>query len=246
MTSHSDPSEIRLRDGRILAFAEYGSPRGKPVIYCHGAPSSRFEAQLDMAATAALDVRVIAPDRPGMGRSDFQPGRQVVDWPSDILELATALKLEKFAVLGASAGAPYAAACAALIPDRVLAIGLVCGVAPLDAPEVLASVRRPMLMTWRLARFAPGLVRGWLGLVARGIQSGGTFWIDRVAASFPEPDRSLFRHSEYRDYFTALLCEAFRAGTRGPVWDIGLLARPWGIDLASINVPVLLWHGERE
>ena len=103
-----------------------------------------------------------------------------------------------------------------------------------------------MLMTWRLARFAPGLVRGWLGLVARGIQSGGTFWIDRVAASFPEPDRSLFRHSEYRDYFTALLCEAFRAGTRGPVWDIGLLARPWGIDLASINVPVLLWHGERD
>ena len=79
--------EVKLRDGRTLAYAEYGSPSGQPIIYCHGVPSSRVEADLivDGAKAAALNLRIIVPDRPGMGRSDYQPGRRIVDWPDDVL-----------------------------------------------------------------------------------------------------------------------------------------------------------------
>ena len=28
--------------------------------------------------------------------------------------------------------------------------------------------------------------------------------------------------------------------------DLGLLARPWEFDLATVKAPVLLWHGERD
>ena len=68
----SDYSEIRLRDGRILAYSEYGSPRGLPIIHCHGTPSSRVEGNLifDPAMATELGVGIIVPDRPGMGRSD--------------------------------------------------------------------------------------------------------------------------------------------------------------------------------
>src|SRR5436190_10650714 len=140
MTS-SEWREIKLRDGRVLAYAEYGSPGGLPIIHCHGTPSSRVEGDLifDAAIAAELGVRIIVPDRPGMGRSDFQPGRRIVDWPNDVLELAAALGLDRFAVLGESGGSPYAAACAALIPARVRALGLLGGVAPFDAPGVLAA-----------------------------------------------------------------------------------------------------------
>ena len=133
----SECREVRLRDGRALAYAEHGSPRGIPIVHCHGAPSSRVEGNLIINAAVAeeLGLRVIIPDRPGIGRSDFQVDRRIVDWPSDVLELATALELDTFGVLGESGGAPYALACGAQIPERVRVVGLVGGVAPFDRSE---------------------------------------------------------------------------------------------------------------
>jgi len=240
--------EIRLRDGRRLAYEEYGSPSGQPIISCHGSPSSRVESHLFVRTTAVsqLGVRLIVPDRPGMGASDFQRGRRIVDWPNDVLELATALGIDTFAVLGGSGGAPYAAACGALIPDRVRAIGLVGGIAPLDAPGVLASMSRPLRIMCHLARFAPLLLRGLFRLNLRAVGRGGQHGNDRMIASFPEPDRSLMRRPEVHQGFLGCFQEACRQGTRGPVWDLSLMAQPWGFDLSAITVPVLLWHGERD
>ena len=80
--TNTECREITLRDGRTLAYAEYGSPKGLPIIHCHGTPSSRVEGDLTFSDTLAaeLGVRIIVPDRPGMGRSDFQPNRRIVDW----------------------------------------------------------------------------------------------------------------------------------------------------------------------
>src|SRR5262245_51032028 len=132
----SDYHQVTLPDGRTLAFSEYGSPSGRPIVYCHGVPSSRVEGNLIIngATASALNLRVIVPDRPGLGRSQLQTGRRIVDWPKDLVSLADALGVETFAVLGSSGGAPYAVACGALIPDRVRVVGVLGGVAPPDAP----------------------------------------------------------------------------------------------------------------
>ena len=246
--TNSEYREIRLPDGRALAYAKYGSPRGLPIVHCHGTPSSRLEGDLTFSGTVAteLGVRIIVPDRPGMGRSDFQPGRRIVDWPNDMLALATALELDTFAVLGSSGGAPYAAACGVLIPNRVRIIGLLGGVAPLDRPDVFAAMSAPLRIMVRLARFAPPVLRGLFRLNLRAMRGGGQRGSDRMAASFPEPDRSLLQRPEVRDGFMACFQESCRQGPRGPVWDVGLMARPWGFDLAAIKVPVLLWQGERD
>jgi pimeloyl-ACP methyl ester carboxylesterase len=240
--------EIRLRDGRALAYAEYGSQGGQPIVYCHGTPSSRVEGDLIINTTLAneLGVRIILPDRPGMGRSDFQPGRRIVDWPSDVLELATALELDTFSVLGSSGGAPYAAACGALIPERIRVIGLLGGVAPVDSPGAIAAMRAPLRVMVRLAQFAPPILRALFRLNLRAIRRGGQRGAERMAASFPEPDRSLMQRPDIRDGFMACFEESCRQGPRGPVWDLQLMARPWGFDLATVKVPVLLWQGERD
>ena len=246
--SNSEYREIRLRDGRVLAFAEYGSAHGQPIIHCHGAPSSRVEGDLILhtATLAELGLRVIVPDRPGIGRSDFQPGRRIIDWPNDVLDLATALKLDTFFVVGESGGAPYAAACGALLPTRVRAIGLIGGVAPFDAPGVVAALSGPLKMMFRLAQFAPPILRGLFRLNLSAIRGGGERGSEQMAASFPEPDRSLMQRPEIRGRFIACFEEACRMGTQGPVWDMGLIARAWGFDLTKISVPVLLWQGERD
>jgi pimeloyl-ACP methyl ester carboxylesterase len=101
-------------------------------------------------------------------------------------------------------------------------------------------------MMFRLARFAPAVLRGLFRLNVRAMRGSGNRGSDRMAAAAPEPDRTLFKRPEVRDGFIGCFLEACRQGPRGPVRDLALIARPWGFDLEAINVPVLLWHGERD
>ena len=123
---------VTLPDGRELAYEEYGDRDGTPVLSFHGGLSSRLDAAPAHDAAVALGVRLISPDRPGMGRSTFQPDRRLVDWPADVACLADALGLEHFAAMGWSAGGPYAAVCGALMPERVTALALLSSSVPID------------------------------------------------------------------------------------------------------------------
>lgn len=245
---HTEHRHIQLRDGRMLAYAEYGDPKGTPIVHCHGVPSSRAEGDLivNSAIVTALGARVIIPDRPGIGYSDAKARRRITDWPEDVSALAAQLGLGRFAVLGSSGGAPYALACGLKIPEQVFAVGIVGGTAPADAPGVLASFTAPMRMMFRLGRFAPMLLSGLFRLNLRAIRRGGARAGERMTAMLPEPDRTLFQNPEIAAGFMACFEEACRQGTAGPAMDVSLIARPWEIDFAAIRVPVLLWHGVRD
>ena len=82
---------LHLADGRILSYAEYGDPTGKPLFFFHGGNDSRLEAAILDETAQTLGVRILAPDRPGYGRSTFQPNRTFLDWPEDVAQLADAL-----------------------------------------------------------------------------------------------------------------------------------------------------------
>jgi len=80
---------ITLADGRVLAYTEHGDPHGFPVFFFHGNPGSRHMCHPDRRIAATLGVRIITPDRPGYGLSDFQSGRRLLDFAEDIEMLAT-------------------------------------------------------------------------------------------------------------------------------------------------------------
>src|SRR5271167_4350698 len=82
---------VTLPDGRELAYEEYGDPAGDPVLSFHGGLSSRLDAAPAHQAALDLGVRLISPDRPGIGLSTFQPGRRLLDWPADVAALTEAL-----------------------------------------------------------------------------------------------------------------------------------------------------------
>lgn len=243
--SESIHGRIRLPDGRVLGYADYGSRRGVPIVRCHGAPSSRLEGALLAEAAGDLGVRLVVPDRPGMGQSDFQEHRRIEDWPGDVTHLATALGLGRFAVLGVSGGAPYALACAVHIPERVTAIGLVSAIAPFDAAGTFAAMKGPSRAMYQLARRAPWLLRGLLGLMRRMATSKSAA-SERMSASFPEPDRRTLQRSDVRAHLGSVFDEAMRQGARGVTRDMELIAGPWGFALASVQMPVLLWQGEQD
>jgi len=104
---------IRLFDGRDLWFEEYGDPGGDPVMLFHGMPAcSLLFAFLDDIATE-VGVRAVAPDRPGVRLSTFQPNRRVIDWPNDCSALADQLGFDRFGIFAWSGGSPCALAAAA-------------------------------------------------------------------------------------------------------------------------------------
>jgi pimeloyl-ACP methyl ester carboxylesterase len=116
---------LRLRDGRSLGYAEYGSRQGAPVFHCHSAGSSRLEHPgRDDEDAAVGAVRLVVADRPGHGLSSFQKRRQLLDWAADVSQLADHLGLDEFAVTGWSAGGPHALACAHALPARVKAVAV--------------------------------------------------------------------------------------------------------------------------
>ena len=96
----NNSSYIILSDKRKLSFSEYGDKNGFPVFYFHGSPSSFIEPLLiGNEVFRDLGLRIIAPNRPGIGESDFQSGRQFRDWPADVCKLADELGIEKFSLL---------------------------------------------------------------------------------------------------------------------------------------------------
>ena len=123
----------RASDGRRLSVEVFGDPDGTPVFLLHGTPGSRLGPRPRGAVLHRLGVRLIAFDRPGYGRSDRLPGRQVADVAADIAAIADAYGLEKFAVVGRSGGGPHALACAAMLPHRTTRAAVLVGLAPRGA-----------------------------------------------------------------------------------------------------------------
>lgn len=101
-TSHHDTNILLLSDGRRLGYAGYGDLKGKPIFEFHGNPSSRLGSVLFDKAAQKLGVHIIGIDRPGMGFSDYKPNRKLLDWPDDVIELANALDIDRFPIVGGS------------------------------------------------------------------------------------------------------------------------------------------------
>lgn len=132
---------VKTPDGRQLATQLDGDPEGRPIFLLHGTPGSRLGPRPRSAVLHRLGVQLISFDRPGYGESDRLEGRRVADAAADVLAIADAYGLDRFAVVGRSGGGPHALACAALLPDRLTRAAVLVGIAPRGA-EGLGWVRR--------------------------------------------------------------------------------------------------------
>ncbi len=245
MATETPGRTLRLTDGRFLGYAEYGDPAGKPVLFFHGFPGSRLEAQLAHAAARRLGARVIALDRPGFGLSDFKRGRTYLDWPDDVAQAADLLAIERFAVMGLSGGGPYAAACALKIPQRLSAVGIVSGVAPVSTPGAASGMSLQNRLGFIAGRFYP-LARAAMWWMGRQARLSPERLISSVRRSFAEVDGPILTRPEMRDIFVADVREAFRQGSRGAAWELAMHSRPWGFRLQDIQMEVHLWQGEAD
>ena len=238
--------QITLPDGRKFGFNEYGPIDGKPLFYFHGTPSARIEFNVfgSEGILESLNIRIIAPDRPGSGLSDFQPNRQIMDWHKDVLALADHLHLERFAILGYSGGGPYAASCALAIPERITQVGIVSGTAPFTEPGLADGIHKDSRNFMDASYQKPWLSRMILrsmGLMTRLVPDKV---IANARAALPEADRAILALPEVQHNFLAMIQEALRKGPHGAQHDTRLMVTEWDFDPHDIQIPVFLWHGE--
>ncbi|MCX6063282.1 MAG: alpha/beta hydrolase [Caldiserica bacterium] len=237
---------IRLVDGRTLGYAEFGDPSGKPVLFFHGFPASRLEGIALDAPARAVGVRLIAPDRPGFGLSDPKPRRSFSDWPEDVIQLVSHLRIYEFAVLGTSAGSPYVVACADRINERLTAAGIVSGMSPLHNSIVRLAMnpdQRRMFVS--IARF-PWLARRMLARSMQEVQADFPSVLTRMAAERPDVDKSILERPDIKDMLRTNLTEAFRQGVAGAAQELALYPSSWHLALKSIAFPVQLWQGRKD
>ncbi len=243
---------IQLSDGRTLAYLDTGDPEGRPVFYFHGGPGSRLEGLLFDGLNQQLGIRMIAPDRPGHGLSDFQQDRTYLDWPNDVSELADQLGMDRFAVLGWSSGGPYAAAVAHGIPQRLTVAAIVAGEAPYasdDLPDsaltadAFSGSRINKLLIFS-ARHGPWLMRALFRMMRLLLFRDPAGLAESSAdANMSAKDKRFFARREY----SAVMLEAFRQGAEGTAHDFTIERLDWPFELEEIHAPtVLVVHGEED
>lgn len=236
-------STLDLSDGRTLGYAEYGPSDGDPLFFFHGSPGSRYTRVPDTSILEAHDVRQINVERPGFGKSTYDPDRSLLDWPGDVRAVADHLELDEFAVAGASGGGPFTLACAAELPERLTAVGVLAGAGPLDAPGATDGMEFTNKIGFKLAKI-PYLLRPLLWLRIRKIRRDPEGFIDDWADRAADPDAAILERPDVRAVIRQHFPEATRQGPKAMLYETRLLAGDWGFDLADISVDVDLWHGE--
>jgi pimeloyl-ACP methyl ester carboxylesterase len=239
-----EPRFVRLADARMLAYSEYGDPAGTPVINCHGGLTGRRDIEGWAESADAVGVRLISPDRPGIGSSDPQPGRTLLDWPMDVAALADRLGVARFAVLGWSAGGAYAAACGFALPDRVSAVALMASVIPPDWPGMDRELSRMDRAFIGLSRRAPHAQRLVFLTMATVAERAPAAFRRLSSMSLDKPSREVVM-SASAAAFSAPMAEGLRAPA-GVVDDYRVLASPWGFDPAEITPRVLIRQGDSD
>jgi pimeloyl-ACP methyl ester carboxylesterase len=234
---------LKLGDGRLLGWAEYGASTGPVVFAMHGNPGSRLMFRIGRAAALELGIRLVAPDRPGFGLSTPQPGRTLDNWIDDFAALVRRIGAERFSIVGISGGGPYATASAAHFGERVASLGLVSPIGPvaeladrIDMTEVqrrlfLHFPHRRRLMRWSTSavgaffRIAPGA------------------YYDLFLRALPEADRAILRQPHVKAQMIADVHESQRQGGDGSRSDLVIFSEPWGVDYSCITARSVLWQG---
>ncbi len=240
-------AKMSLPDGRVLNVYEFGDPSGRPVLFMHGGGAGAtglFAAACDQAARQQR-IRLLAPDRPGLGESSSQPRRSVLDWPRDVGELAESLHLDAFDIVSHSGGAAYALACASLLPERILSVHLVSATA--SKPLILSREQRSIKTKVSMCLNASMRDRT-LAAMFRRVETGLERDPGKAFQSFlrrlPACEQRSLATPAIEDALRRCTVAALRQGSAGVIADLRLIFGDWGFPLESVRAPVTMWHGE--
>ena len=240
--------DVTLPDGRSIDVLVEGSLDRPVVLAHHGTPStSRFWS--DWASP--LDeqgMTLLACTRPGYTGSTRHPGRRVADAAADSVAVMDALGIGEAVALGYSGGCPHALAMAALAPDRCRRAVVVAGVVPFgaDGVDFMEGMGAENVEEFQAAVDGEAALRAWM------LRSGLPMLLadgHELAAAFgdlvDDTDRAALEGG-WADDVAAEFHRVHQGGPDGWIDDDLAFVAPWGFEPAEVQVPVVVWHAERD
>lgn len=245
----TDGTTIQTADGRTLGYADFGPAGATPVLWFHGGPGSRLEPKATAPAAADLGWRLIGVDRPGYGLSTPRPGRSIASCVPDALAVADALGVEEFYAVGVSTGGAYAAATAAIAPDRVAGVVLCCALTDLRN----ADVKQQMVAMTDWSKIFEATSRDEaLDLAAQQFGEDGSALLNPTALdaqniSLAPADMQMFTDPTFLAGMLEAAPEMFSWGVQGYADDRLADGPGWGsFDVEAVRCPVVVLHGEAD
>jgi pimeloyl-ACP methyl ester carboxylesterase len=241
-------SELRLPDGRCLEYTVAGPGDGALLVSHHGTPSAGRLFEPFVAAGAARGLRTLTYSRPGYATSTRAEGRSVAACADDVAALADHLGVERFLVTGRSGGGPHALACAARMPERVIACATVASVAPWGAEGLafLDGMAEENVEEFAATQAGPDELEAYLRPMAeRILRAGPRTLADELGDLISEVDAGAL-DGGYGDFAAGMLHDGVRDGIWGWFDDDRALTGTWGFGLDEIAVPVTVWQGGRD
>ncbi len=239
---------IAVGEDRQIGFAEFGAPQGRAIFWLHGTPGARRQIPTEARVFAEREnIRLIGIDRPGIGSSTPHQYANVFAFAEDLRTIADTLGIDKMTVIGLSGGGPYTLACAAAMPDRVVAVGVLGGVAPVSGPDAISGgVMALGSLVAPLIEIGGTPIRLAASALIRLIRPVASPALEVYARMSPEADRMLLARPEFKAMFLDDLLNGSRKQLAAPFADIVVFARDWGFRLDEVKVPVRWWHGDRD
>ena len=245
-TPTSRSLSFRLPDGRLIGYAEYGDPAGLPVLALHGTPGSRLMFALTDEAARERGLRLIAPERPGYGLSDFRHASSLNDIAADVVALAEMLGVQRCAVIGVSGGGPHAVATACAMQDRVVLLALISPVGPVaDCADTIKMSSMHEFIFLRFGR-SSALCRAFFRSVGFLLRYAPDFARGILRRRVPPTDRTVFDRPDVLANLQVAVREGLRQGVEGAVQDLRLFTRSWELPVAELDVPAVLWQGSED
>ena len=239
---------IILSDGRTLGYAEYGDSLGFPIFYFHGGQESRLSSKFMDSVALRLNIRLISPDRPGIGISTFKANRQFLDWGNDIYQLADSLGLSKYSVFGLSGGAPHVLACMLSDSLRIENASIISGATPYNYQGTLKGMWFPVkIIHWFASMKKDKQLRKFIQNDFDGLVNKPEKRIKQFQKYLPKPDKTLMiNHPEYGLEFIEGSKESYRQGIDAVVQEWKLYVSDWQMQLDTIHLPINLWYGSAD
>src|SRR4030081_2020592 len=239
------PRTVSTSDGTEVGVYEFGDPGGVPVIAFHGVPACGAGFSFADDAARRRGIRLLAPDRPGVGLSTPVPGWTVGSYGAEMSRIGDACGVERFAAWGYSGGGPYALACAAALGDRVTRLAVAAGMGEVGGWASIEDFEKTDRMMLNLSQKRPRLARTVMAISARLARLSPKSAVKSFAKELSSSDQEVVARYE-PDEILAMFTQAFLHGARGVVDDYRAIGQPWGIDLAAISAPVKIFQGESD
>jgi pimeloyl-ACP methyl ester carboxylesterase len=239
--------DVTLRDGRTLHVYDHGDPDGNVVVQHHGTPGSGLAYPPDVEKGRERGLRPITYDRAGYGGSTPSPGRSVADVVPDIEDVLDALGVERYVSVGGSGGCPHSFACGAL-SERCLAAAAIAAPTPYPAEGLdwLAGMGEQNVEEFNAALEGPAALEPILEREAAELRAATPEQIAEVWASVLPPVDVAVLAGDRAEHFKRSNSRALAQGVAGWRDDDLAFTKPWGFELAEIQVPTLLWQGAQD